>query len=74
MAKPRVEEYEAVKVRVVGVELLCFVQSVEVLNIGANFKFVLDEFENGAKRVGGCAFRERELSVSVEHGFGADEN
>lgn len=74
MADPRVEEDEAVEVRVIRVELLRFVQSVEIIDIGADFEFVLDEFEDGAEGVGRCAFGEREFGVTVEHGFGADED
>ena len=72
MAQPGVEEDEAVEVRVVGVEVLCGVEGMEVFDVGADFELVLDELENGAEGIGGRAFREREFGVPVEHGLGAD--
>lgn len=75
MAKTRVEEHEAVKVRVVRLEHLRLVHRVEVVhercNLHLRAQTVLDDPAKGIAR---CAFGEREFGVPVRHAFWPDEN
>lgn len=56
MAKTGVEEHEAIKIWVVGIEMPRFVEGVIVLNIGTDLHLMADAvFDDRAERVGRCA-------------------
>lgn len=68
------EEDEAVKVGVKGLEEARFVQGVVIFDEGGNFHHRADAvFDDGAEWVGGGTFGEREFRVAVGHAFGTDQ-
>lgn len=69
------EQHEAVKIRVEGLEVLCLVHGVEVVDIGGDLHLTAQTvLDDAAKGVRGRALGERELCIAVGHGFGADED
>lgn len=75
MAQARVEEDEAIKVNVEGLEDAGFVEGVVVFDEGADLDLVADPaLDDGAERVLRRARRQRELRVAVRHAFGPDED
>lgn len=75
MTQAGVEEHEAVKVRVVRVEVLCVMHGMEVIDVGCDFHLRPQSiFDNCAKGVGGCAFGQGELIITVGHALGSDED
>lgn len=75
MAKARMVKHEAVKVRVVGVKDVGFVQGVEIFDIGGNLHLIrYPILDNGSERVRRCSLRKRKFRISVHHGFWSDEH
>jgi len=70
----RVEANEAIEIRVVGVEMPCFMECVVVFYKRGDFESVGEPvFDNGAEGIEGGTFGEGELFFAADHGFGADE-
>lgn len=75
VAQTRVEEHEAVEVRVVGLEVLRLVHRVEVLDVGGDLELGAETvLDDPAERVGGRALGEGEFVVAVGHALRADED
>lgn len=70
MSEARMEKHEAVEVRIIWGEVLCFVHSVVVFykcgDLHGMRHAVLDD---GAKRIGSRAFWQREFVIAVLHAF-----
>ena len=75
VAQTGVEQHEAVEIRVEGLEVLCLIHGVEVVDVRGDLHLAAETvFDDAAEGVGGRAFRQWELCVAVGHGFGADED
>jgi hypothetical protein len=69
------EKDERIEVWVVGCKVLCFVERVEVFDVGGDFHCATQTcFNDGAEGVPWRSFGEREFVVSVCHGFWSDEH
>lgn len=75
MSETRVEEHEAVQVRIERLEVLRLVHGVEVINVGRDLHLsaqaILDDPPEGILR---GALREREFRIPVGHTLGPDED
>lgn len=74
VAQARVEEHEAVEVRVVRVEVAGLVDGVVVINDSADLHVLPRPLNDGSEGVARRPLRERELIVAVCHGLRADED
>lgn len=75
MAQARVEEHEAIEVRVEGLEEVGLVKGVVVFHKGADLYLEADPpFDHGSERVPRRALGQWKLRVPVRHAFGPNEN
>lgn len=75
VTQARVEEHEAVQVRIEGLEVLGVVHGVEVVDIGGDLHLAAEAvLGDTAERVGRGALWERELGISVRHALRSDED
>lgn len=75
MAQTRVEEHDAVQVRVKGLEVLGLVHGVEVVDVGGNLHLATQAvLDDPAEWVLGGALGQGELGIPVGHAFRADED
>ena len=69
------KQHETIEVGVVWVEMSRLVKRMVVFDVSADLHLMTySVFDNGAERIGRCAFGEGEFGVSVRHAFGADED
>ncbi len=73
VAEARMKKHKAIEVRVIGVEVLGFMEGVEVFDVSIDFEFI-EQLEDGAEGVGGGAFRHGHFAVAVHHGLWANED
>ena len=75
MAQTWMEEHEAIKIRVVGIELSSLVQSMVILNKGADlYRISYPIFHNCPKGVSWRSLWKWKFSIPARHAFRSDED